>query len=55
VVIALPPIPKSPHSRQMVTSRMFSLDRDHRVDELADDLTLLFLIEHIRDDTNLNK
>jgi hypothetical protein len=36
-------------------THVFTLDRDHRVGELAYDLMLLLLIEHVFDDTNLNE
>src|SRR6266446_7056507 len=36
-------------------AHVLALDRDHRVCQLADDLTLLFLAEHVFDDANLNE
>src|SRR2546429_137694 len=32
-----------------------ALDRHHRIGQLADDLALLFLAEHVFDDANLNE
>ena len=36
-------------------AHVLALDRDHRVGQLADDLALLFLAEHVLDDANLNE
>jgi hypothetical protein len=36
-------------------AHVLTLDRDHRIGQLADDLTLLFLTEHVLDDANLNE
>jgi len=60
MVIALPPIPRSPLSTSSTTPKgdlahVLAFDRDHCVDQLADDLTLLFIAEHALDDANLNE
>src|SRR6516162_8324537 len=36
-------------------AHVLALDRDHRVSQLADDLALLFLTEHVLDDLNLDQ
>src|ERR1700722_13838451 len=59
VVRALPPIPQSPLSTldhaPSDLAHVLALDRDHRIGQLADDLALLFLAEHVFDDANLNE
>src|SRR5207249_4693571 len=36
-------------------AHVLAFDRDHRVGQLADDLALLLLAEHVLDDANLNE
>src|SRR5215472_7282191 len=36
-------------------THVLTLDRDHCISELTDNLTLLFLTEHVLDDANLNE